>query len=238
MSTTARQGRYGIDAPYAPAMMGFGALLFLGLALVPNMRMFALSGGLLALMTACFLHTTLRGKFVVWDRVLDELGLRGDDRLLDLGCGRGAVLLLAAQRLPCGKAVGIDIWSSTDQSGNAMAATEANAKLEGVADRVELHTADMRKLPFADASFDVVVSNLAIHNIPSAADRALAIAEAWRVLAPGGRLRIADFRHVAAYSRQLTTLGAAGLRTSGLGWRMWWGGPWVATRLIEARKPA
>lgn len=140
MSTTARQGRYGIDAPYAPAMMGFGALLFLGLALVPNMRMFALSGGLLALMTACFLHTTLRGKFVVWDRVLDELGLRGDDRLLDLGCGRGAVLLLAAQRLPRGKAVGIDIWSSTDQSGNAMAATEANAKLEGVADRVELHT--------------------------------------------------------------------------------------------------
>ncbi len=73
---------------------------------------------------------------------------------------------MAAQRLPRGRAVGVDVWSTKDQSGNAEQVTRQNAELEGVADRVELHTADMRKLPFDDGSFDVVVSSLAIHNVP------------------------------------------------------------------------
>jgi ubiquinone/menaquinone biosynthesis C-methylase UbiE len=68
--------------------------------------------------------------------------------------------LLAAQRLPQGEAIGVDIWSSTDQSGNAMAATLANAAAEGVTRQVQLHTADMRDLPFAANDFDLVVSNL------------------------------------------------------------------------------
>jgi protein-S-isoprenylcysteine O-methyltransferase Ste14 len=56
------------------------------------------------------LYTTLRGKFVVWAELLDKLGLRGDERILDLGCGRGAVLLLAAQHLTTGRAVGVDLF--------------------------------------------------------------------------------------------------------------------------------
>jgi hypothetical protein len=43
-----------------------------------------------------YLYATLRGKFVVWAELLDQLNLRGDERILDLGCGRGAVLLMAA----------------------------------------------------------------------------------------------------------------------------------------------
>ncbi len=106
------------------------------------------------------LHTTLRGKFLVWAELLDRLGLRGDERILDLGCGRGAVLLMAAQRLTTGRAVGVDLWQGADQSGNSLEATRRNAVAEGVADRVELHTGDMRALPFKDGGFDLVLSSL------------------------------------------------------------------------------
>lgn len=89
------------------------------------------------------------------------LALRGDEHLLDVGCGRGVVLMLAAERLPVGRAVGLDLWLTTDQSGNSEQATWRNADLEGIGARIELHTGDMRRLPFPDASFDVVTSSLA-----------------------------------------------------------------------------
>ncbi|HYB82030.1 MAG TPA: SAM-dependent methyltransferase, partial [Mycobacterium sp.] len=56
--------------------------------------------------TAWYVYATRWGKFVAWDRVLDDLRLQGDETLLDLGCGRGAVLLAAAKRLPRGRAIG------------------------------------------------------------------------------------------------------------------------------------
>jgi arsenite methyltransferase len=135
-----------------------------------------------------FLHATRRGKFLVWSRLLDELGLRGDERLLDLGCGRGAVLLMAAQRLDSGRVAGVDLWRGVDQSGNAEDTTWRNARAEGVADRVELRTADITALPFDDAGFDMVLSSLAIHNIKGKSARAAAVDEAIRVLRPGGSL--------------------------------------------------
>src|SRR4029450_14051737 len=98
----------------------------------------------------CVLSSTRVGKSAVWSELFDRLDLKGDERLLDIGCGRGAVLLMAAKRLPRGRAVGVDLWSTTDQSGNAEQVTRRNAALEGVAERVELHTADMRQLPFDD----------------------------------------------------------------------------------------
>ena len=130
--------------------------------------------------------------FAVIEAGLDELGLRGDEHVLDVGCGRGAVLMLAARRLPAGRAVGADVWRRRDQSGNSRAAAERNAAAEGVAGRVELVDADARDLPFEAASFDVVVSSLAISNIRDAGGRAQALREAVRVVRPGGRLRIVD----------------------------------------------
>jgi ubiquinone/menaquinone biosynthesis C-methylase UbiE len=181
-------------------------------------------------------YASTRGKFVVWARLIGQLGLHGDERVLDLGCGRGAVLLIAAQHLTTGKAFGIDVWKRSDQSGNSIEATERNAKAEGVEDRVELRTADMASLPFETASFDLVVSNLAIHNVEKER-RDGAVEEAVRVLRPGGRLMIADIMETGQYARKLRSLGMEGVHKQDLGWRVWWSGPWARTTLVSCVKP-
>jgi len=185
-----------------------------------------------------FTHTTLRGKFRVWDAELDRLGLDGRERIVDLGCGRGAVLLLAARRLTEGRALGVDLWRAIDQSGNSEAATRANAEAEGVSDRVDLLTGDLRALPLPDACAELVLSNMALHSMPALEDRGAAVVEAYRVLAPGGRLRIADFRNGLQYGEILDRLGAVDVDVRGLGWRGWYGGPWLATSMLSAAKPA
>jgi arsenite methyltransferase len=95
----------------------------------------------------------------------------------------------------------------------------------------------MAALPLADASFDVILSNVAIHNIKDAKQRKKAIDEAVRVLRPGGRLMIADIFAVRTYSERLRSLGMLDIRQRGLGWRMWWSGPWVPTSVVTATKP-
>ena len=103
---------------------------------------------------------------------------------------------------------------------------------------VELHTADMRQLPFGDGSFDVVVSSLAIHNISGADERARALRDAARVLKKGGKLVIADIRYTRAYARELEACGLKITDRRSLGVRFWYGGgPWAATRLVAAIKP-
>ncbi|HEX7341799.1 MAG TPA: class I SAM-dependent methyltransferase [Rhodanobacteraceae bacterium] len=233
-----RQGQYGVDAPYVPLLQAAAGIVCLVLSAFANPGGTALLiwGLILLAMAACFFYTTRRGKFVVWARLIDKLHLKGDERALDLGCGRGLVLLEVARHLSSGEAVGIDLWHAHDQSGNDASATQANARAEGVAERVRLETGDMTALPFADASFDLVVSSLAIHNIPSQAGRIKAIDEAARVMRPGARLLIADFRHTRAYAEHLAKLGLKDVTRHDLGWRFWYGGPLWATHLVSARK--
>jgi cyclopropane fatty-acyl-phospholipid synthase-like methyltransferase len=238
-----RRADYGYDAPYFPAIFGFlsvaavlaAAIFWWEGATRPAMEMtlyfvFFLGN------TSSFLYTTRRGKFLEWDRILDRLPLRGDESVLDMGCGRGAVLTAVARRLPTGRVTGIDIWSTKDQSGNARDVTLRNASIEGVGDRVRIETGDMRALPYSDATFDLVVSSLAIHNIPSNAERKRAIAEGFRVLKPGGRMVIADIRATAMYEKALRALGASNVERRRLGWRFWWGNPFAGTTLLIASK--
>jgi SAM-dependent methyltransferase len=239
-----RNGDYGYDAPYA--LMAF-AVIGSGLAIAGIVSWsisHGRSGAMPALYGAFFLanafsfyYTTRRGKFEVWNDILDRLELRGDERVLDMGCGRGAVLTTVARRLSGGRVTGLDLWRARDQSGNSPDVTLRNATLEEVGDRIALETGDMTSMPFPDAAFDVVVSSLAIHNIGSKAGRAQAIAEAWRVLKPGGRLAIADIRVTAHYAAVLRTLGASGVVRRRLGWRFWYGNPIAGTTLVTAFKP-
>ncbi|HEX4964932.1 MAG TPA: class I SAM-dependent methyltransferase [Thermoanaerobaculia bacterium] len=145
------------------------------------------------------LWSSKTGKVRERERFLDRISWTGNEQVLDVGCGRGLLLIGAAKRLTGGKATGIDLWQAEDLSGNRPEATLANAEREGVADRVEVKTADMRELPFPDETFDVVVSRAAIHNLYSAPDREKAIAQIARVLKPGGQALIDDIRHQREY---------------------------------------
>ncbi len=232
-SATLDRPKYGVDAPPFPAVLGAaGVACYLAAARWRTGRVATVAAGTVLLaQSGCFLHTTLRGKHRIWAQELDRLGLAGDEQLLDLGCGRGAVLIEAARRLPRGRAVGADLWTK-DQSGNGAAATLANAAAAGVDDRVEVHTADMTSLPFADDSFDVVTSALAIHNIAAQEDRYRAVDEALRVLRPGGQLLIADLSFQAR--RYASHIGTGSLR--GLGSGYWYGGPWFSVSMLHVVK--
>ena len=228
-----RLPRYGVDAPPVPVVFAAAgvACCLVAARRRPGRIAMAAAGTVLLANASVYLHTTLRGKLRIWERELDRAALQGNEQLLDLGCGRGAVLIAAARRLPAGRAVGADLWTR-DQSGNSREVTLANAAAAGVGDRVEVHTADISALPFPDGSFDIVTSALAIHNIPSPEARYRAVDEAMRVLRPGGQLLIADPWPMAR--KYAAHIGQGTLR--GLGPGYWYGGPWLGVTLLHAVK--
>jgi arsenite methyltransferase len=215
---------YGIDAPpvvWALFLVGIACLVlawFGTLTIGPVTFLLAPSfwivGGLFLAEAGLMIVYAKYGKFRHCERMMKLVPWRGDEQVLDVGTGRGLLMIAAARRLSSGKAVGIDIWSAKDLSGNSQQNTLRNAELEGVRDRVEVHTADATKMDFPDASFDVVLSNLCIHNIPSRAGRKRACQEIMRVLKPGGRAVISDYKYTRNYERWFRETGAVCRRSS------------------------
>ncbi|MGH9664309.1 MAG: class I SAM-dependent methyltransferase [Bryobacteraceae bacterium] len=221
---------YGIDAPgvvkkmfvRGSVILAIGLLLFF----VNDSTYPHAAASLLAALGAIGAAYLLAGGVMIWssktaklgvrDRLLDAIPWRGDEKVLDVGCGRGLLLIGAARRIKSGKATGVDIWSAADLSGNHPDNTLSNAKAEGVADRVKLDEADARKLPAGAGTCDVVVSSLAIHNIPGAEERKKALAEILRVTKPGGHIAIFDIVHTGAYEKYLAGHGCEPVARSGL----------------------
>lgn len=239
-------GSYGIDAAWVPWMWVGYAVLY-GLLSVGSFAWWGNAGWigvLLALVAtasaagaALYWYVTLRGKFVVWSDLLDEIHVSGPGRALDLGCGHGAVAIEVARRFPEAVVDGIDLWRSIDQSGNSPEAFMRNAELNGVRDRIVVTTGDMTQLPYEDEVFALVTASLAIHNISKATDRRSAVLEAWRVLRPGGTLLITDIRRTGEYVAVLREAGVDVAAPMSLGWRMWWSGPWMITKRLLVVKP-
>ncbi len=170
------------------------------------------------------------GKFRARDRLLERLKLRGDETVVDVGCGHGLLLIAAAKMLPQGRAVGIDLWSM-DQSDNSREATLRNAALEGVAQRVSVYDGDMRKMPFADRSFDATVAHFAIHNVRRREGRREAIREIVRTLNQGGQVAISDIFSIDLYADELRKSDMIDVEISGLSF---WTFP--PARTVTARK--
>jgi arsenite methyltransferase len=215
-----RAPNYGIDAPLAVRnLLIVGALGLISLItrllgvwsghddIAAIARPLMVAGLTCGAMGLWMLYDSKFGKVREREKYLDKIAWRGDERVLDVGCGLGLFLIGAAKRLSTGRAVGVDKWQQEDLSGNNAAGTLNNAMIEGVAEKVGVHTGDARKLPFDDASFDVVLSSMALHNIYNADERQTAVREIARVLKPGGRLLIVDVLHTREYAATLRDAG-------------------------------
>jgi ubiquinone/menaquinone biosynthesis C-methylase UbiE len=155
---------------------------------------------------------------------LDLLGLASGMRVLDVGCGTGAVSRDLARRVgPAGRVIGLDPSPVFLQIARELAGRE------GLADLIELRQGDARALPFGEAEFDVVVAATVLSHVP---DGARAVPEMARVARPGGRVGVFDLdtdsliiahpdrpltrRVVAAHSDHAVTDGWLGRRLPGL----------------------
>jgi SAM-dependent methyltransferase len=236
---------YGIDAPPVVRNLGVGGailimvgIIFFKLPAIP--RVLALivgywgifAGGSMVLTSLLMVWSSKVGKLRKRESLIKSLNLKGNEIVLDAGCGRGLLLNEAAKHLPNGKAIGIDLWQTVDQSGNKPEVTMQNARAEGVADRVEVKTGDMRELPLPDASVDAVVASMSIHNIPGKEGRAKAIQEIHRVLKPGGQIALLDFMATDEYLSMLQLLGWKEVQRSEQSFSMF-----PPVRVVRGQKP-
>ncbi len=128
--------------------------------------------------------TRLLGGDRVRARLLERADVRPGDRVLDLGAGTGALSIALKRRHPEASVVGID------PDPKALARARAKAAQAGL--EIDFREAYGDALPFADASFERVVSSLVLHHLTTEVKEA-ALREAHRVLAPGGTLHVLDF---------------------------------------------
>lgn len=126
----------------------------------------------------------------LWAFVLDHLKWDGGGAALDIGTGNGPLAIILAQRHPPARVTGIDYWGKNREYSQQVC--EANAALEGVADRVTFRKASASDLPFEDGAFDAVVSHFVFHEVADADDKREVIREALRVLRKGGAFAFQD----------------------------------------------
>jgi arsenite methyltransferase len=241
-TSTLEKPKYGIDAPgvirnlfaagaicfgiglLAPAQFDLGPLTISGHSLL-------WAAGFMLGEASLMLWYALRGKYGHRDRMLALHDWRGDEQVLDIGTGGGLLLIAAAHRLDSGHAVGSDIWNKHDLSGNTAERTQRNLSLEGLTDRCTLVSESAQQMSFAAGTFDVILSNLCLHNIPDASSRKSACAEIARVLRPGGVAIISDYKCTSEYAREFRSAGLAVERRAAD-----WLRTFPALRIVVARK--
>jgi arsenite methyltransferase len=238
MATAATAPDYGLDSPLTVKAMfwrgvwtlAFGIILFI----MNHVEYPAVSMRILIVLGLIGLGFVAAGAIMVWssrvaklearEKLLDSLALKGDERVLDLGSGRGLMLIGVAKRLKSGRVTGLDFTNDAETA-------RANAKLEGVLDKVRVDPGDPLKLIYPENHYDIVVSALALNQLPEQEDRDQALREALRVLKPGGRIAIYDVLRTNQYAGALRASGAQSVEVGPTTWT------WcLPTRTVTARK--
>lgn len=155
-------------------------------------------------------------------RVLRAFAPSPGERVLDVGCGTGALAVEAARAVgPSGRVAGID------PSASMIRASREKAARAGAS--VDFRVSAIEQLPFEDASFDHAFATLMLHHLPEDILRS-GLREVLRVLAPGGRFHVVEFgRKASRYADELAAAGFTGVRRTGSLLRF--------LDMIEAHKP-
>jgi len=157
-------------------------------------------------------------QFSIQDLVLQHLRWDGEGKVLDIGCGNGPLTIAIAKAYPMAHVTGIDSWGASWEYSKAIC--ERNASTEGLAKAVTFQRASAAALPFDDATFDAVVSNLVFHEVREVRDKRLLLKEALRVLKKGGVFVFQDlFLWKTVYGEAADLLGvirAWGLESANL----------------------
>lgn len=209
---------YGIDAPKVIRnllLIGISLLLcavFLPDDLFPPISTFLhrssfLPGVCLTVTGLLMVAYAKFGKFNHRDRILNLHNWKGDENVLDVGTGLGLLMIGAAKKLSTGKSFGIDIFNTYDLSDNSIEQTKINAELENVTQKVEILKENILKTNFNPDYFDLIVSNLCLHNLYKLEEREQACTEIYRILKPNGKVIISDFKGTSEYKKTFEKLG-------------------------------
>lgn len=219
---------YGIDKPERVRALGMVGLVLIGTGLA---QFIALQGdvedwpelvlsvclwlGVLCLVSAgIMLWSSKSGKYGLAWKMLEELKWRGREKVLDVGCGKGLVAILAARKAPFGDVIGMDVWSQEQLSDNTKEAAMENAVTERVSDRVRFEDGDVTALTYGPNAFDKIVSSLCLHAVGKRSVRNKAVVELIKRLRPGGEIAILDILHSREYEKIFREQGLKNIRHS------------------------
>lgn len=146
----------------------------------------------------------MRGREQVFRRMAADLAqLQSGEAVLDVGCGTGTQALVAKQRVgAAGRVCGID------PSASLLAGARRKAMHSGLS--IDFQPGGIERLPYPDQSFDVVLSTFMMHHLPDDIKRQ-GFAEIVRVLRPGGRLLVIDFKRSEEHQDHPEQFGAGEL---------------------------
>lgn len=172
---------YGIDAPDYLISYSILSIIGIGMGLgfqfgVSKIWISSMGISIIISVSYCFgitfgvtvimmLMSTLFFKYLTRRKLFMMLNLYGNENIIDIGCGRGFLIIELAKKLTTGKCYGIDIFDSWGQSSNSIENTKHNANLANVTDKVEIEYGNVCEIPYPDNIFDIAVSSFVLHRV-------------------------------------------------------------------------
>lgn len=209
---------YGIDAPKVIRNLCIIGILFILLGLflpyfgMPEIMNYFqstfISPGICLLLSGILMILYAKaGKFKQRERILNLHEWQGNETVLDVGTGLGLLMIGVAKRLTTGSVYGLDIFNNKDLSKNNITQLKKNIKIEKVVEKTKIVEENILNTSFDAEIFDLIISNLCLHNINHKINRQKACKEIFRILKPGGQVIISDFTHNKEYRETFASLG-------------------------------